>query len=183
MAKLIAQTYGQALYELAVEENKAAELLEEVKGLKTAFVSDGEFSRFMKLPQITKEQKQEVIENALKGKISDDLMGLLVIMVEKDRFSEVVSVFDYFIDAVMKLMGIGTAKVVTPLPLDEIRKSEIMEKLLATTGYKEIEVTYEVDSSLIGGMVIRIGDRVVDSSVKTRIDNLKKDLLQVQLQN
>ena len=55
------------------------------------------------------------------------------------------------------------------------------EKLLTTTGFKEMEMHYQLKKELIGGMVIRIGDRVVDSSVQNKLDDLKKQLLKIQL--
>ena len=61
------------------------------------------------------------------------------------------------------------------------QKKAVEEKLLSTTGYRSMEMNYETDESLIGGMVIRIGDRVVDSSIKTKLEVLKKSLLSVQI--
>ena len=61
------------------------------------------------------------------------------------------------------------------------QKDEIVKKLLETTHYVEIEMNYEVDASLIGGMVIRTKDRVVDSSIKTRLQKLTSELSKIQL--
>ena len=69
------------------------------------------------------------------------------------------------------------------MELSEVQKKQIEDRLLETTSYKEMEMTYAVDESLIGGMVIRIGDRVVDSSVKTKLEELTKQLRQIQLQS
>ena len=66
-----------------------------------------------------------------------------------------------------------------PLRLEQRRKIE--QRLLATTSYKKMEMKYLLDKSLIGGMVIRIGDRVVDSSISTKLNELQKELLKVQL--
>lgn len=69
----------------------------------------------------------------------------------------------------------------TPMELSEIRKADIQGRLLETTPYLTMEMHYTVDPSLIGGMVIRIKDRVVDSSIRTRLAEMKKELLQIQL--
>ena len=61
------------------------------------------------------------------------------------------------------------------------KKKEVEDKLLATTSFKEMEMHYQVDEDLIGGMVIRIGDRVVDSSVKNKLFELQRKLLKTQL--
>ena len=67
------------------------------------------------------------------------------------------------------------------VPLKESQCKEVEKRLLDTTKYKSMEISYGVDASLIGGMVIRIGDRVVDSSIRTKLNELQKDLLKVQI--
>ena len=69
------------------------------------------------------------------------------------------------------------AYVTSAMELSQARKKEIEEKLLSTTSYKSMEMNYSVDESLIGGLVIRIGDRVVDSSIKTKLEGLKRELI------
>ena len=86
-----------------------------------------------------------------------------------------------FIAQVKEYKKIGTADVTSAVELSSAQKTQVKEKLLATTRYVEFEMNYNVDPSLIGGMIIRIGDRVVDSSIKTQLYELKKELLNVQL--
>ena len=62
-------------------------------------------------------------------------------------------------------------------------KQEIEEKLIETTSFREMEMHYEVDEKLIGGLIIRIGDRVVDSSIMTKLYKLERQLMKIQLQN
>lgn len=183
MAKLIAVVYGQALYELAVESNKVDAYLEEVKALKEAFTDGDDFLSFMKHPQVTKEEKQRVVDSSLKDKVSEELLNFLNIIIQKDRFADIVDIFDYYIDEVKELKGIGTAYVTTPMALSEIQKSNVKEKLLKTTKYNELEMEYTIDESLIGGMIIRIRDRIIDSSIKSSLEKLKTDLSKIQLQN
>ena len=61
------------------------------------------------------------------------------------------------------------------------QKKAVEAKLLETSGYKKMEMHFDVDSSIIGGMIVRINDRVVDSSIRTKLDGLTKQLLQIQL--
>ena len=76
---------------------------------------------------------------------------------------------------------IGSARVVTTIELSEEQKEKVEQKLLKTTSYEQFEMNYEVDASLIGGMVIRIGDRIVDSSIRTKLYELSKNLRKIQL--
>ena len=84
-------------------------------------------------------------------------------------------------DEVKKLKGIGVAYVTTAIDLSEVKKKEIETRLLATTSFKKMEMHYQVDGDLIGGMVLRIGDRVVDSSVRNKLFELQRELLKVQV--
>ena len=87
----------------------------------------------------------------------------------------------YFIDRVKEEKHIGVAFVTTAIDLDEATRTKIEKRLLDTTKYETMEMHYKVDSSIIGGMVIRIGDRVIDSSVTTKLNELKKQLMKIQL--
>ena len=91
------------------------------------------------------------------------------------------AVFDYFIGLVKEQKGIGIAYVETPAELTDEQKKQVEEKLLETTRYQSFEMHYTCDESLIGGMVIRIGDRVVDSSIRTKLYELSKNLKNIQL--
>ena len=76
---------------------------------------------------------------------------------------------------------IREALVTTALELTSAQRSAVKERLLETSGYREMEMYFYTDPALIGGMVIRIGDRVVDSSIRTKLESLTKQLLQIQL--
>ena len=104
-----------------------------------------------------------------------------LIQLEKGRQGDIPAIFEYFITTVKEYKKIGIAYVTSAVPLSEEQKAQVTERLLTTTRYVEFEMNYEVDPSLIGGMIIRIGDRVVDSSIKTQLYELKRQLLDVQL--
>ena len=181
MAKLISKTYGDALFELAVEKDKVDVLLEEIVQLQEVLSENDEFGKLMNHPKIIKEEKIQVAKDVFAGRISEELLGFLTIIISKDRYKDINEILDYFIAEVKRYKGIGIATVTTAIPLKEEQCKKIEQKLLDTTGYKEMEMHYQTDESLIGGMLVRIGDRVVDSSVKTKLNELQKELLKVQL--
>jgi F-type H+-transporting ATPase subunit delta len=109
------------------------------------------------------------------------MMGFLVLTVEKGRYADIPAILDYFIKKAKEAEGIGTATVTSAVELTEKGREVIEARLLELTNYKSFETTYVVDESLIGGLVIRIGDRVVDSSIKTKLQNMKKNLTKIQL--
>lgn len=181
MAKLVSKTYGEALFELAAEEGKEDVFLEEIMALKEILKENPDFNKLMNHPKILKEEKLAVLDNVFKGRISDELAGFLHLVISKDRYGEIDGILDYFIDEVKKLKGIGIAYVTTAIPLGAAKQKEVEAKLLATTNYKQMEMHFEVDGELIGGMVIRIGDRVVDSSIKTKLFEMRRQLLQTRI--
>ncbi len=181
MAKLISKTYGDALFELAVEKNKVDVLLEEIEQLKQVLSENEEFGRLMNHPRIIKEEKIQVVKDVFEGRVSEEILGFLTIVITKDRYRDIDAIIDYFIAEVKRYKGIGIATVTTAVPLREEQRKKIEQKLLETTHYTKMEMHYDVDGSLIGGMVVRIGDRVVDSSVRTKLSELQKELLKVQL--
>lgn len=181
MAKLISKTYGEALFDLAVEENRTEALLEEIVQLRSVLADNPQFSALMNHPKIAKEEKARVMENVFGGRISRELTGFLSILIAKDRYRELDAIFDYFEDAVKALEGIGVAYVTTAVPLREEQKKQVEERLLQTTGCRKMELHFSEDAALIGGMVVRIGDRVVDSSVRSRLDRLSRQLMKIQL--
>lgn len=181
MAKLISKTYGDALFELALEKKCEDSLLSEAEEVLKALSENPDFSKLMTHPKILKEEKLKILEAVFKGRVSDELTGFMTIIIKKDRFVEMEEIFYYFISRVKEHKGIGVAYVTTPFALDEIKKAAVKERLLATTSYQKMEIHYNVEEGLIGGMVIRIGDRVVDSSIRTKLEELKRQLLKVQL--
>ncbi len=181
MAKLISKTYGEALYELAIEENKVDSFAEEIQILQEIFAGSKELGDLMNHPKIAKEEKLQVMKNVFEGRLDSELLGFLSLIITKDRYGEVDHILQYFLDRVKERKGIGVAFVTTAEKLREEQKQQIVAKLLETTGYQQMEMHYAVDQGLIGGMVIRIGDRVVDSSIRTKLSELQKNLMKIQL--
>ena len=181
MAKLVSTTYGDALFELALEEGKLQEMRAEVEALRQVFVENDEIGTILSHPEMDKNSKITFMENIFKGECSDNMMGFLVLTVEKGRHADIIAILDYFIKKAKEEEGIGTASVTSAVELTEKGREVIEARLLELTNYKSFETTYIVDESLIGGLVIRIGDRVVDSSIKTKLQNMKKTLTKIQL--
>ncbi len=181
MAKLVSKTYGDALFEVALEKGEVTSFAWEAKAVIEAFAANEELFKLLNHPKITKEEKIQVVKNIFKGRISDEMTEFLVLVVTKGRHNDIQSILEYFLDRYREHEKIGVAYVSTPLELSEANKDAVLKKLLETTDYVEFEMHYNVDPALIGGMVIRIGDRVVDSSIKTKLEDLSKKLKNVQL--
>ena len=181
MAKLVSKVYGDALFEAAREAGRMDDMYEEVLELQKLLQANEELQKMMENPKVIREDKENVIETVFRGRISDEIVELMKLMIAKGRYSNIESVFDYFIGLVKEEKKIGIAYVTTAVELTDGQKDEIVRRLLETTRYESFEMNYAVDASLIGGMVIRIGDRVVDSSIKRKLYELSKSMRKIQV--
>ena len=181
MAKLVSKTYGDALFDLALETNTIDSMLDEVKGVLVVLRQNEDLSKLMNHPKISKEEKVALIEKIFKKHISMELTGLMRMIVDKGHYTEMESVMVYFVDRVKEHKNIGTAYVTSAVELTKAQKKAVEKRLLETTKYVKFEMNFETDAALIGGMVIRIGDRVVDSSIKTKLYDLTRELTKIQL--
>lgn len=180
MAKLVSKTYGEALFELAMEK-EPQELFSQVQQLQDILKQNSEFEKLMNHPGIPKQEKSKVLEKVFGDAISKELMGFLQVIVSKERYKDLPDILEYFIGRMKEYQKIGIAYVTTASELSELQRKQVENKLLETTVYESMEMNYQVDPELIGGMVIRINDRVVDSSIRSKINDLTKQLLQIQL--
>ncbi|MCI5700534.1 MAG: ATP synthase F1 subunit delta [Lachnospiraceae bacterium] len=183
MAKLAAKVYGDALFELAVEHQMTDQLYEESGAVKKLLLGNENLNQVMAHPGINRQDKTEMMVKILDGRVSKEMVGFLRIILEKDRYSETKAMLDYFEARVKDYKKIGVVYISTPMKVKEIQKKQIEEKILATSPYETLECHYSVEPELMGGMVIRIKDRVVDSSLKTQLEHMSKDLLHLQLGN
>ncbi len=181
MAKLVSNVYGDALFDLAIEQDRIDDFSEEAKVIIEVLEENEDLSKMMCHPKIDKDEKTRVVENIFKGRVSDEIVGLMVMVIEKDHFKDMEDIFEYYISRVKEYKNIGVAYVKTPSELSDTQKKNVEKKLLDTTDYVSFEMNYEVEPDLIGGMVIRIGDRVVDSSVKTKLYELSRQMSKIQL--
>lgn len=178
MDGIVAEIYGNALFELSVEEQMTEKWCQEAKLVLEVWQSDGDLERLMVHPAIKKEEKRQMIQAAFCGHLSGQVEGLVELMIKKGRYGQVVPALKHFLKRVRQYKNIGSARVISPFPLDESRKKSIEKRMLETTSYRHLEVEYEVDRSCIGGIVIEVDGRVADGSVRTRLQEMTRQLLE-----
>ncbi|MCI6869062.1 MAG: ATP synthase F1 subunit delta [Lachnospiraceae bacterium] len=183
MAKLVAGTYGDALFDFAMEENQIDSLMDEILTVQAVLEENKGLEKILVHPEIPKQKKLQVIEDVFKGRISDALTGFLRIVVTKGRYKNLPDIFAYFIARVKEYKKIGVAEVISAIPLSGEQKEKIEKKLLDTTHYETMEIEYKVDEKKIGGLMIRIGDRVVDSTIQSKLNLLTGSLLKISLES
>ena len=169
------------MFAVAIEADRMDEFFEAAIDLAEILRTNEDFSKLMNHPKIMKEDKVKIVEETFGTRLPKEFVGLMTLMVEKGRANEMLPVFDYFVALVKEEKKIGKADVTTAIDISDAQKEQIEKKLLETTKYESFEMCYHVDKSLIGGMVIRIGDRVVDSSIKTKLYELSRELRNIQV--
>ena len=175
MAKQISSIYGDALFSLALEENAVDRLEEEIGLAREVFLANGELMSLLNHPE------QALVEDSFRGKVSDEVLGFFHVIIEKDRQKEMLPIFEHFLKKVRQYRKIGSASVTSAVELTQEQKKAVEKRLLEVTDYRSLEIAYIVKPEIIGGLIIRLDNRVVDSSLKTQIDTLSRQLSKIQL--
>ncbi len=181
MAGLVAKRYGTAIFELAKEKDAVETLENEIIILEEAFKMM-DLKDFLGNPKVPMTEKVTVLESSLSDKISHDLMGLLVLLVEKGRYQEMDKIFEEVLELIDVHHGRVKAYVTSADVLTEDQKFKLIHQLAKETK-KEVIPIYEIDESLIGGLIIRIGDRIVDNSIKGHMHSLSKVLMATKIES
>ncbi len=129
MAKLVSKTYGDALFSVALEENRVDAFYEEVKVVIEIIGQNGELQKLLDNPTVIKVDKIKLIEEAFTSHVAKEIIGLIALLISKGHSADIISVLDYFIGLVKEEKKIGSAFVTTAVALTEVQKSAV-EKLL-----------------------------------------------------
>jgi F-type H+-transporting ATPase subunit delta len=178
MAKLVAHVYSDALFEVAIEENKIDQLFQELQEITDLFKSYPEFFELFKTPKISVEDKKKSIEVVFKGKISDEMMNFLKIILDKRRSSAIFTIKNEFDKKVYAHKGIEKATVESAIALEEAQLKGLEVKLSEMTG-KQIELKNVINKDVLGGLLLRVGDKVVDGTLRKRLVDMQDNLAQI----
>lgn len=177
MAELIAKRYGYAIYQLAIENNSIDEISEQMKVIKNVLLYETDFVDLLNHPKIVIEEKIKLVESIFKNKINDDLLGLMVLTINKRRQNHLIEIFDYCLEQFDEYNGILKAFITSADVLSTQQKDNIKARLEELTK-KTVITEYQSDQSLIGGLIIRIGDRIVDNSIKGKLNSMSRVLFE-----
>ena len=166
----LSSLYASALFDLALERNAAGELYDQAVFLREA-LQDEQCMRVIVHPHITAAEKQELFKTALDGQICDDLLGFLFLATEKNREVCIVPALSGLIEMLERHMNKTTAKVTSATDLDDSQIEE-MKEVLSEKLDKTVEVSINVDSSIIGGPYIFVDGYYIDWTIRTRLRDL-----------
>lgn len=171
----IAGRYAQALYEIAAQEKKVDDLEQELLAVEQLLKQHPDLRKILLHPQITPVAKKELLKKLFEGRLSEITGNFLALLIDHRRESFLGDIVAEFVAIANAARNIITAQVTSAVELSDKEKSS-MAKVLNQAAGKKVLVSYVVDPHLIGGVVVRMGDRVIDGSVRTRLASLRERL-------
>jgi F-type H+-transporting ATPase subunit delta len=165
--------YALALYEVAEEEGRVEEFLEDLKALISLIKNNKEFTEVLKHPQIPTERKIIIIKNIFDDKIHPKLLNFIIILLKKDRILFLEEKYREMVKIYLERHSTIVAYVKTAIKLNDAERDTLINKLEEKYD-KIVLLKEEVDESLIGGVFLRIGNDVIDSSIKTRFAEIRQ---------
>lgn len=172
---IVIRRYAKALYGLAAEKGKADSVENELSQLHELFEKSEPLADFMDNPNISAEAKADVIRQAFDGTLSAYVYNTVRLLLERGRELLIPDLFHAYVEIADEAQGRASALVTSTRALTEEEQNHISEVFSRVTG-KRIRVSSEVDESLLGGLTVRIGDRLFDGSLKGKLDRLQKQL-------
>ncbi|EKU71006.1 F0F1 ATP synthase subunit delta [Selenomonas sp. F0473] len=172
----LARKYARAIFELACEENKLKEFGEDIAQVQRLYTDCPELKSYLGNPNFRPEDKKSLLKEIFAGGIQPHVLNFLLLLVDKRRMHVFDAISAIFVQLSNEKLGIAVADVTAAEELDETQLAELRAKLEQVTG-KQISLRRHRDPSLIGGVVVRIGDRRIDGSIKGRLEAMTAELM------
>lgn len=178
--RTVTRRYATALYEEADQAGVLEAVDEDVLMLRRSIESNRDLSRFFESPVIPQEKKDTIVQELLEDRIEELTLRFLRLLIRKDRETLTQAILDEYQSLRDDQRGIVDARVTVAHPLSDEDRDGLVEALEEKTE-KEVRLHLEEDPDLIGGVVIRIGDRVFDGSVRIQLNALRDRLRETRL--
>ena len=178
MINVIADRYAQALFEVGEETQTTSELYQELKQLVDILNENKDLYNFLKSPLIGREDKKNVMKNIFENQLSKNMNNFLKIVIDKDRISTIGNIQESYKNLLNDKNNILEGTVITAVGLNE-KEIKDLEKNLSTKYNKNVTLTNVVDETILGGVLVKLGNEEIDGTVKTRLSKMKKQLSQV----
>ena len=171
-----ARRYAEAAFDLGRSDGTLDAWERDLARLRDA-VGDEELRALVEHPAVAFADKERVLRRVV-GDVSAEALNLVLLMVRRGRPRAIPRMTEHFADLVRRERGVALAEIRSALPLDASQRTAISDRLAELTGDK-IEINEVVDEALIGGITVRIGDRLYDASVRSRLERLRARLTAV----
>jgi len=172
----IAVRYAKALFLTATETNRLEEQTKDIRFLDTFMKTTSEFGWLINSPVIANSAKEKIFTKVFSGSVGADTLRFLQLLLNNNRESHLPAICRNYLDVYRGSKGIQSAHFQTAVEMDEatlVQVKKIAESYFSTI----VELFPESDPALIGGFVLRVGDKQIDSSVSTKLEKLRRGLI------
>ncbi|WP_339002949.1 ATP synthase F1 subunit delta [Fusobacterium polymorphum] len=168
----VGRRYSKAIFEIAEEKNQVKEIYEMLNSAMVLYRTDKEFKNFILNPLIDNEQKKSVL-NEIFGKDNSENLNILLYILDKGRMNCIKYIVTEYLKIYYRKNRILDVKATFTKELTDEQKKKLIDKLSQKTG-KEINLEIKIDKDILGGGIIKIGDKIIDGSIRRELDNWKK---------
>ncbi|HXK33784.1 MAG TPA: F0F1 ATP synthase subunit delta [Dehalococcoidia bacterium] len=169
-----ARRYAEAIFSLASEQGSLVQWTSDL-GAIAGFVSEADVSRVLNSSRVPAAEKLRLLSAGLEREVGPHAWNLVRLLHHRGKIAIAPEIRDAFQEMVDESRGVAHAVVTTAVPLSDDERRAVAAKLSSITG-KQVDVTPAVDESIIGGVVARIGDQLIDGSTRSRLMALKRRL-------
>ena len=169
----VGRRYSKAIFEIAEEKNQVKEIYEMLNSAMVLYRTDKEFKNFILNPLIDNEQKKSVL-NEIFGKDNSENLNILLYILDKGRINCIKYIVAEYLKIYYRKNRILDVKATFTKELTDEQKKKLIDKLSQKTG-KEINLEIKIDKNILGGGIIKIGDKIIDGSIRRELDNWKRN--------
>lgn len=176
MHEYLDKRYALALYEIAEKNNKVDEYLRDLREICNIFDKNEDFYQVIRHPKINTAKKKEIFTDLFKGKVDEELLSFMLVLIEKGRILQLRDKLNQMenIDLERRNMVRGVVKTAIPLLSEELEQLKVIfEKKYDKT----ILFETEIDKNLLGGVYVKVGNDIIDGTVKSKIEEMKELML------
>ncbi|VAX33481.1 ATP synthase delta chain [hydrothermal vent metagenome] len=172
---VVIEGYAQALLSVAKSEGAVDRVEEELTGLRDVFSANHDLISFLKDPKVTEEGKRKAVSEILGDKVSPLVHFQIALAIEQGRAPLLPAIIDHFFSLTSESRKKITAKVTTAIPLSE-SATQKMESTLSELVGEAVFLKMSVDPDILGGIMVHLGDRIIDGSLKGQLDQLREGI-------
>ena len=165
--------YAEALFELAVQGNETKETSEGLETVVSALLQTPDYRAMLASPAISKEERLNALDSAFRGKIPDILLAILRMMISRGHVSALNGMARDYEELARGYRGESVAVVTSAVPLKEAETVALRAKLEKKLS-KTVIMQFRVDPELIGGIRVEVAGRVIDGSIRNKLDEIKE---------
>ncbi|UOQ45356.1 F0F1 ATP synthase subunit delta [Halobacillus salinarum] len=173
---ILAKRYAQALFQLAQERSKLEQFETELRTMREVLSSNDKLFTFLKHPKVSLDQKKKVIDESF-GAFSSELVNTSKLLLERHREGIIPEMAGQFIALMNEKKGIADATVYSVRALSDDEKQKISQTFAAKVGKQSLNITNITEPNLLGGLRVRIGNRIFDGSVRGKLNRIERELV------